>query len=134
MKRRYHCPHCGRLLNPGQLVVFVVESSTQKELVLLSPEPGDYAMVYPETLELEPGTAYVFRCPVCQADLRSELNENLVEITAQSEDGSSVRVNFSRVYGEHATFVLHDMAVERYGPDAERYEVLNFFGAGEFDR
>lgn len=129
MRRNYHCPHCRKLLNPGTKVVLVIEHLAERELILLSPELGDYSIVYPLSFEPELGSAYTFRCPVCQADLTSSANGKLVELASETEDGRSERVGFSRVYGEHATFVGGaPNRVTSYGDHATRYDAPNFFG------
>ena len=61
-------------------------------------------------------------------DLSSPADERLVEIQSLSDDGTAARVNFSRVYGHHATFFFSDDGVERYGENAHDYEPVNFFG------
>jgi len=130
MSRNYHCPHCNRVLNPGTKVVLVIDNSGDRELILLSPELGDYTVVYPLSFEPELGRRYSFLCPVCQTDLTSAVNDRLVELDAESDDGRSERVGFSRVYGERATFVGSGPDhVTLYGDHATRYEAPNFFGA-----
>lgn len=131
MKRAYHCPICQGLLNPGTKVVFVIEHGSARGLVLLSPQLGDYAVVMGETLDLEPGMLCTFRCPVCHADLTSSVDEHLVEINVREPDGGLAKVNFSRIAGEHATFVRNREGVESFGEHADRYEPVNFFGAGK---
>ena len=131
MRRSYHCPHCGGLLNPGSLVVFVIDYQGGRELILLSSEPGDYAMVYRDTVELVPGTAYTLRCPLCDSDLVSPGDDRLIEVASRGEDGTPIRVQFSRVFGQHATYLLSRTGVKRYGEHAESFDPINYFGAGE---
>lgn len=128
MRREYYCPHCRKLLNPGTPVVFVVEHETRRELLLLAPELGDYSIIYPPSLTFELGTLYTFRCPLCRADLTSNIDQRLVDILSLTDDGAPVRVSFSRVYGERATFVFAPNGLDQYGEHASRYENLNFFG------
>jgi hypothetical protein len=130
MKRNYHCPHCRRTLNPGTKVVLLIDNDGDRELILLSPDLGDYTVVYPLSFEPRLGLRYTFFCPVCQTDLTSAANENLVGLDAETDDGRRERVGFSRVYGERATFVGSAPGhVTLYGDHATRYEVPNFFGA-----
>jgi hypothetical protein len=129
MGRSYHCPHCHRVLNPGTKVVLVIDNNGERELILLSPELGDYTVVYPLSFTPELGRLYTFRCPVCQRDLTSSLNANLVELEAETDDLSTERVAFSRIYGERATFVGSGPDhVTLYGDHAVRYDAPNFFG------
>ena len=84
----------------------------------------------PSRSNRELGRKYTFRCPVCQTDLTSTVNDNLVELDAETDDGRSERVGFSRVYGERATFVGSGPDhVTLYGDHATRYDSPNFFGA-----
>jgi hypothetical protein len=129
MGRSYQCPKCNKTLNPGTKVVLLIDRNGDSELILLSPELGDYTVVYPLSFEPELGRKYVFRCPVCQSDLTSEINDDLVEIEAETDDGRFERVGFSRTYGERATFVGSGPDhVTLYGDHATRFEAPNFFG------
>jgi hypothetical protein len=134
MRHRYHCPGCSGLLNPGAKVIFVIEGETQRELITLSPEPGDYTVHHSDSLELKPGRIYTFRCPICHIDLTSTVNDRLVEIQSLKDDGTKARVSFSRIHGEHATFFLSVEGVERYGEHAQDFEPVNFFGEGMLTR
>ena len=131
MRPSYYCPHCKSLLNPGTKVIFVIEAGTNRGLLLLSPDLGDYAVVLAESFPLEPGTINDFQCPVCHRDLTSQINAKLVEILRREPDGTKVRVSFSRVAGEHATFVCGPQGVDSFGEHANLYEGVNFFGAGD---
>jgi hypothetical protein len=115
-------------LNPGTKVIFVIESEAKRGLLLLSPELGDYAVVLAESFPLAPGSVNNFACPICQHDLASPSTRNFVEILCRQADGTEARVAFSRVAGEHATFVRGPSGVESFGEHAERYENGNFFG------
>ena len=128
MGRSYFCPHCRRMLNPGTKVIFLVENGHDRELVLLSAKLGDYSVVHSRSMVFENGKVYTFRCPMCRSDLTSSLDENLVDILTEGEESSPVRVSFSRVFGEQATFLRSPEGINRYGDHAERYESVNFFG------
>jgi hypothetical protein len=128
MSLRYYCPHCKGLLNPGTKVIFVIEKAPNRGLLLLSPELGDYAVVLAESFPIVPGAINRFSCPICHHELSSPTNQKLVEILSRNTDGSEARVAFSRVAGEHATFVRGPSGVESFGEHAERYEKGNFFG------
>ena len=106
MARSYFCPHCRKLLNPGTKVIFLVDAEQDCELMLLSAKLGDYSAVYARSMVFEEGRIYTFRCPLCRADLTSSLDEKLVDILTLTDDDALVRVSFSRVFGEQATFVM----------------------------
>ena len=128
MGRSYFCPHCRRMLNPGTKVIFLVENGDNRELMLLSAKLGEYSAVYSRSMKFEEGKVYTFRCPMCRSDLTSSLDENLVDILTESDEDIMVRVSFSRVFGEQATFLRAPDGVNRYGEHASRYEGVNFFG------
>ena len=128
MGRSYFCPHCRRLLNPGTKVIFLVEDGTEVELMLLSAKLGEYSVVHSRSMNFEDGKIYTFRCPMCRSDLTSSLDAKLVDILTESDDDVVVRVSFSRVFGEKATFLRAPDGVNRCGEDASRYESVNFFG------
>ena len=130
MEYRYTCPHCSGLLNPGGNVIFVVESQFDRDLFLLSPNPGDYNLVHRSSFPLVKGEHYTFRCPLCREDLRSAIAEDLVEILLENSEGEKFHVNFSRVYGERATFFRAKGKTEKFGEHAASYDTFNFFGAG----
>ena len=92
MSRAFHCGHCKGLLNPGSEVVLVIEFGSGRGLVLLSPELGDYTAVLAQSIPLEVGRAYVFRCPLCDADLSSRVDRALVELLARSSGGAEATV------------------------------------------
>ena len=128
MGRSFFCPHCRRMLNPGTKVIFLVENGSDRELMLLSAKLGEYSVVHSRSMKFEEGKIYTFRCPMCRSDLTSSLDENLVDILTESDNDVMVRVSFSRVFGEQATFLRAPDGVNHYGEHASRYEALNFFG------
>ena len=128
MKRRYLCPHCRAVLNPNVKVVCVVDDGERRGLVLLSARPGDYRMIADPRLGLREGTLCTFYCPVCGHSLTSAADDHFAELLLDRDEGEPVRVEFSRVFGEHATFIVDGREVTAYGEDADDYEDVNFFG------
>lgn len=133
MRPSYYCPDCKGLLNPGTKVVFVIEQGSNRGLLLLSPDLGDYAVVLAESFPIVAGTRNDFQCPICHHDLKSPSNENLVDILCRQADGTDAHVSFSRIAGEKATFVRGPDGVQAFGEHAPLYEAVNFFGEGEED-
>lgn len=130
MKRTYACPKCDGILNPNVKVILRATKGRKTALILLSPRPGNYDVIGAESLGIVRGDRVSFSCPLCEADLRSPANQNLVELTFHDDGGASGRVDFSRVFGEHATYVVTRERVRAYGEDAETYGNVNFFGSG----
>jgi RNase P subunit RPR2 len=130
MKRTYFCPKCRATLNPSVKLILTMAKGRQRSLILLSPRPGDYTVILPGDVALRRGEEVEFFCPACGASLRSEANEHLTEIGFRLEDGTKGRVNFSRKYGEHATYFVAKEQVRSYGENAAIYGDANFFGAG----
>ncbi len=130
MKRTYLCPACDAVLNPNVKVILRAAKGRKQALVLLSPRPGNYQATGTEALGITRGDRVTFSCPVCQADLTSAANRNLAELRFEDEGGGGGRVDFSRVFGQHATYVVTHERIRSYGEDAAAYEKVNFFGEG----
>ena len=62
---------------------------------------------------------------------RSPSSQVLVEIVCREPEGTEALVAFSRVAGEHATFVRGPSGVRSFGEHAARYDPVNFFGEGK---
>ncbi len=129
MKKTYYCPHCNAVLNPNEKVIFVVDDGEHRGLMLLSAKPGDYRLIVDPNFPLIEGTAVDFSCPVCTASLISKANENFVELRLDQGGSHMSTVEFSRIFGEHATFIIDGRELFRFGEDAEDYEDVNFFGS-----
>jgi hypothetical protein len=131
MKNLYLCPHCGAVLNPNVKVILVVHHRGRRGLILLSPQPGNFKFVLDPGVEaaLKPGAAVKFACPACAADLTSRANRQFAELSLVAPGQEPRRVEFSRRYGTHATFVLSGDRMKAYGEDVDDYRRINFFGA-----
>lgn len=131
MKRIYSCPHCGVTLNPNVKIILRARVGDRHGLLLLSPQPGDYQVLGNDGLGAEPGEKVEFSCPDCHASLQSVADPNLAEI--RFRDGATRtegRIDFSRVFGEQATYVVTREQVKAYGQDSRAYDSVNFFGEG----
>jgi len=119
----YSCTGCGSVVNPGGgMVVLVGMLGGAQMLIGFHPEPGDYTLFLPPGAELEHGVTWTFHCPVCHGSLVSDLNENLCALDLD-EDGAKKRVLFSRIAGEHATYVVSGGAdALALGEDRDEYE------------
>ncbi len=122
MSWEYSCPKCQAMLNPGCEVILAASSGETNVLIGMHPQPGKYEIFLPPNVSCEEGTEWNFSCPLCQESLRTNEDTNLCEL-GLFVDGESLRILFSRIAGEHATFVLHEEKVrQKHGEDADRYD------------
>lgn len=131
MKSVYGCPHCQTVLNPSVKILLVVKHGKKKGMILLSPQPGNFKFICDKSVEemIKPGAMATFFCPVCGADLTSPANKKFAELVLLDPNGNTRKLEFSRVYGTHATFVVDGNEVTAYGDDADDFNGTNFFGA-----
>ena len=131
MKNVYLCPHCSANLNPSVKIVLVAAHRSRRGLILLSPLPGNYKFICDAALAaaVKVGALVTFHCPVCAADLTAPGRRDFAELHLEVAGREPRRVQFSRRYGTHATFVIAGDEVVAYGDDADEFPPKNFFGA-----
>jgi len=123
MSWNYRCPKCAACLNPAETVVLTAARGKAWILVGFHPEPGNYELHLPPDTDIEPGDRWDFFCPVCQENLASEEDDNLCALDLHGDDGRAT-VLFSRVAGEHATFVVRSSTVQAaFGEHIDRYDL-----------
>jgi len=121
MQWLYTCPRCRGTLNPDRSVILVAEHAGKRVLVGLHPEPGIYALHAPPEVDIRPGSRWQLFCPLCQADLRSDLSEDLACLDMTC-GGDPHRVFFSRISGEQATFVISaEGLLQNHGEHTDQY-------------
>lgn len=121
MSWEYCCPKCKAMLNPGRDIILAAQHEETRVLIGLHPTPGKYEVYLPPRVAAEDGTKWGFSCPMCQSDLVTEEDDSLCELEL-SVDGKPVRILFSRIASEHATFIVHEGTPrEEFGKDAVRY-------------
>ena len=122
MKWNYACPRCKATLNPGDNVILIAAHGETRVLVGLHPEPGNYEVFLPPNVKVEAGSRWDFFCPICNAGLVNEKDENLCELDLTQGDQSQKLV-FSTIAGEQATFVIRDEEVsEKHGKDWDKFD------------
>jgi len=129
MKKVYLCPHCKAVLNPNVKIIFIVDDGENRGLLLLNAKPGDYRLIVDPNFPLVKGEKATFHCPVCDKSLISRVNDNFVEIMLDQGDAKPSTVEFSRVFGEHATFIIDGKELTAFGEDADDFGDVNFFGS-----
>jgi len=130
MKNVYSCPHCKAVLNPSTKILLLLKCRRKKGLILFSPQPGNFQYFYEKDLEdcLKHGAVVTFQCPVCTGDLTSPHNGKFAHLNLTTPGQKHKRVEFCRVFGKHATFVISEFDVIAFGEDAEVVGRTNFFG------
>ncbi len=131
MKSVYGCPHCKAVLNPSVKVLLVVKYNKKRGMILLSPQPGNFQFICDKTVEnaLKPGASVTFFCPVCSTDLTAPGNKKFAELTLVDPNGNHRKVEFSRLFGKRATYIVDGSEVTSFGDDADDFNSTNFFGA-----
>ena len=131
MKNLFCCPHCDAVLNPSVKILLKVLYRKKQGMILLSPQPGNFKYICDKSIQdvLNDGATVTFFCPVCSAELTSPTNKKLAALNLVGPAGDERRVEFSRVYGTHATFIVDGAEVIAFGEDADDFSKTNFFGA-----
>lgn len=122
MRWTYSCPKCEAMLNPDETVVLVGEFGPHRILVGFHPEPGSYRAFLPPGFEMEAGSRWDFRCPVCGESIVSEIAPDLCALDMATQ-GVRHRLFFSRTAGEHATFVVSAEGIQTHGEHADRHSL-----------
>ena len=130
MKRTYYCLACGANLNPNVKIVMTLIKEGVRGLALFSPIPGNYKIILSDELTFRDGDVIDVHCPVCGVAMSSDVSPMLARVGFRRSDGTTGWADFSRKWGEQATFYVTDERVRSYGDNAELYGTLNFFGAG----
>ncbi len=117
----YRCPMCERALSVSQGVILVGECEQRRTLLVLNPEPGNYALQTADGQPLEPGAEWELSCPLCGEDLSVPLKRRLARLEMVTATGKVKLVMFSKVANEQATFVLGDGTIEPHGRDSKTY-------------
>jgi hypothetical protein len=111
------------MLNPEATIILVAARGEHRVLAGFHPEPGNYEVHFPPEITIEKGDRWSFSCPVCHVDLVSAKNENLCVLDLREGEEDKC-VLFSRIAGEHATYVVAGETVEEHGEDALSYYEL----------
>ena len=131
MKNTFVCPHCQGVLNPNVKILLVAKCKRRKGLLLLSPQPGNYKYLCDSSLQdaFQPGDTITFSCPLCSQDLTAKGKPKFAHMEMHVVSHEPRRVEFSRVFGTHATFILDGNEVTAYGENADDFGSTNFFGS-----
>lgn len=126
MEWKYSCPLCTAILNPGPNIILLGRQQGREALLAFHPEPGNYEVAIPYNLTIKAREVWEFFCPVCHESLTAADESNLSALDMTDGEGHWHKVVFSRVAGEHATFVItkgpDDVKVKKHGVDLTRYD------------
>ena len=122
MRWSYSCPHCHGILNRQNSILLVGTHGEDRIIIGLHPAPGNYQISLPPGTEIEPGSRWTFSCPLCQQSLVADISPDLCCIDMISRNIRH-RVFFSRIAGEHATFVISAEGIEKHGDHADRHSL-----------
>jgi hypothetical protein len=121
MSWEYSCPNCHAMLNPGPMVILIASREETRALVGFHPKVGKYDVFLPPEVTTEEGTKWDFSCPMCHHQLASGEDPDLCELELKLGN-EQLRILFSRIAGEHATFIMHEGEVkEKHGEDVSRF-------------
>lgn len=116
------CPKCGEHIRVGDQIIFKVKNSRkQTALLLLNPQIGNYSSVKHPSFEIKTGEYLEFFCPLCNASLRSDIDQNLARVLLRNEEGKNFDVYFSQIAGEHSTYETDGESIHSAGEDAGKY-------------
>ncbi len=112
----YYCPKCDKMLSENSKVIFNVRRDNNEKIkMFLDPKPGSYKIhCQPET-NFSLNEQVDFHCPHCEENLKSDKYSKFVEIVLKVTDNVLFDVFFSRVYGDHKTYVGIEDFEEEYG-------------------
>lgn len=116
------CPKCNEHLRVGDQIIFKVKNSKkQSALLLLSPQIGNYISVKHPSFEIQTGEYLDYYCPLCNAELISDIHKNLAHVILKDDTGKTNDVYFSQIVGEQSTFETDGESLHVTGDDAGRY-------------
>jgi hypothetical protein len=136
MAVEYLCKVCrGHLKVKTSIVLAATKLSnrSQRGLVFLDPEIGNYAKTTHASFQIKEGEEYIYNCPICSAQLNSMKYLHLVRVIMIDENGKEFNIYFSGIAGEKCTFKIRgNKIVELKGPDVKIYD--KYFEVPEEDR
>ena len=95
-------------------MVTMTLSSGAKTNLILDPQPGVYGYETNPPLSLTEGELVNCYCPFCWESLQSENYPNFVRLTMM-QGNEEKTVLFSRLVGQHKTYVVNQEFTEEYG-------------------
>jgi hypothetical protein len=136
MSNEYLCKVCRGHLKVKTSIVLAatkLNDRTQRGLIFLNPELGNYTTTTHPSFNIKEGEEYIYSCPICSAQLNSMKYLHLVRIIMIDEKGKEYNIYFSGIAGEECTFKIRGNKVEDIqGHDVKIYG--KYFEVPEEDR
>lgn len=136
MAVEYLCKVCKGHLNVKTSIILAATNlgdRTQRGLVYLNPELGNYTKTTHPSFDIKEGVEYIFTCPICGAQLNSMKYLHMVRILMIDEEGKEHNIYFSGIGGQKCTFKIRGNKVEqKTGPDVKIYD--KYFEVPDEDR
>ena len=134
MAKEYLCKACRGHLKVEASIVLSAQrkGSTERGLVLLNSELGNYTKTTHPSFRINLGEQYIYTCPICHSLLNSAKYEHLVRIIMVDENKKEFDIYFSEIEGEKCTYKLGEGEVEVKGSDSKLYN--KYFDIPEEDR
>lgn len=112
----YYCPKCKDKLNENNKVILnIARVNNSNAKIFLDPKPHSYNLKCEPEMEFKKGELVDFICPHCNKNLQSNEYEKFVLITLKVTDNVFFDVFFSRIYGDHRSYVGIEDFKEEYG-------------------
>jgi hypothetical protein len=134
MAIEYLCKSCRGHIKLENSIVLAAqkEKGSDRGLIFLNPEIGNYKIKTHPSFRIKPGEEYIYTCPICHSLLNSARYNHLVRIIMIDEDKKEYDIYFSDIAGEKCTFKIGEGEIEVKGPDARLYN--KYFEVPEEDR
>ena len=87
----------------------------EKSNLILDPQPGNYDYKCSPPLSLKDGQFVNCFCPYCWESLQSEKYPNFVRLGLTRPDKDQVTILFSRLVGQHKTYIVNNKFTEEFG-------------------
>lgn len=92
----------------------------RKTNLILDPQPGVYGYSTNPPLSLKEGEFVNCFCPYCWESLQSTSYPNFVRLHLNQSEKEPVTVLFSRLVGQHKTYVINQEFTEEYGDGTKK--------------
>jgi hypothetical protein len=134
MATEYLCKVCRGHLKVKTSIVLAASktNSSERGLIFLNPEIGNYTTTTHATFQIKEGEEYVYTCPICHSQLNSAKYNHLVRIIMIDDDGKEYNIYFSGIAGQKCTYKIRGTKLEKLGPDTKLYD--KYFEVPEEDR